>query len=903
MRKHWQRWVFLMLLFAAGLAGCRRVEVVPDADTEEVTHLGDKTEIVLTEWLTLPRARLAEMVQVILDAGIAQQQAVRDGGQSAALLPKLRSTIAAPVLGEAKFSAKLECSLPPYVKEGTFDADLALHIARYGDREAALRLAGLANPADPALPALHKQIDAVALTRNYPVEWTQLVSLHLQLAQLKMAQGETATALEGATELVLLHKQLVELLDSKAAASPLGALLLPVGRTALADAAAAWRVGERTKPAVADDIEVALKSWGDVPTLVGLAVLPGTEGEVVARLMGSSVRGRTVIAQTPHAVRRSLDLLGAPVVQESVQTVAAFLDDHGKLVEFLIIYKETAKTTFPEPIDLARRWIDLGFTPSEVKKEGRMQHQSFRSGGLSNDVTLTLGSSALSAFVRIGAEKTTAVTNLTRDPRDFGTLHLDRSFERNRTGLVPEANPEKKLSITDDDALDSITLPVTNPEPSAVVVERKGDLNLVESVTFVWSAERALNLVAMSKLVVPLWVAYGPARIESVTDTDHGYLAFIWENEKTRLTLRLPYKNEESIELKAVDRRGEEAIKERLARTAAFDKNERDARWQAKNPPVGRLGRGLPGFGVEKVELGQSRSEVETALKELPETKLTALDDKGFNLFFYSLPAAGVTYWPRQMFVRFDKNNCVTEVQVRYDNGSVLPNKNQLALFDLLKGTNGAPEKLEKPGSTWSGVWTDLPGTRPATPVYRWLDDRTLVTFQRDTFTTEVTLRDCPAEAALGVDLPPLSFCSKGVEGCELGNRRAAVLKHWKIEKPTMVGDAVLLSPASGLYDAVLVYFEDGAEGRVVKILGQYRERLKAADASQAIKDAWGDDIDHLGAVRRQDVAVSPTLESTSWHDDVRRVRIFGQQTANGPRLYREWRELPIPAVKTAAKR
>ena len=49
--------------------------------------------------------------------------------------------------------------------------------------------------------------------RDYPIEWMRLVSLVLQNAELKLANGEV----DGATELVLVHHQLRSLLDGKSA--------------------------------------------------------------------------------------------------------------------------------------------------------------------------------------------------------------------------------------------------------------------------------------------------------------------------------------------------------------------------------------------------------------------------------------------------------------------------------------------------------------------------------------------------------------------------------------------------------------------------------------------------------------------------------------------------------------
>src|SRR5262249_29074660 len=125
-------------------------------------------------------------------------------------------------------------SLPPYLAEGGKDTELALHLARHGDVEAALRLA---DPADAAT----SKIEACRCARNYPAEWTRLVGMMLHAAQIDLATGN----LGGGRELVGLHRQLQTVLDAKAQAGPLGAALLGRGRGALAQAAAAWRKEEK----------------------------------------------------------------------------------------------------------------------------------------------------------------------------------------------------------------------------------------------------------------------------------------------------------------------------------------------------------------------------------------------------------------------------------------------------------------------------------------------------------------------------------------------------------------------------------------------------------------------------------------------------------------------------------
>ena len=228
MRKYWHRGLLFFVFFASGLSGCGKGETpAPEAEIDDNIRLGE-TSIVLSGWLDLSREELAAKVKATLDTALAQRSDIQTKG--AELLPNLRPPIVAPVLRETVFSAKTKISRPIYLKDGAFDADLALHLARYGDHEAALVYA------DPADKALRQQIDACQTERNYPVEWTQLVGLQLHLAELKLANGD----LDGPAELVALHRQLIGLLDKKAAAGPLGAALLPIGRRALAEAIPAW---------------------------------------------------------------------------------------------------------------------------------------------------------------------------------------------------------------------------------------------------------------------------------------------------------------------------------------------------------------------------------------------------------------------------------------------------------------------------------------------------------------------------------------------------------------------------------------------------------------------------------------------------------------------------------------
>src|SRR5262249_2612569 len=148
----------------------------------------------------------------------------------ALLLRQVRPSLELPILRDARWSARRGISLPAYMSEDARDVDVAVHVARYADADAALVLAG---------PGEKRTIEALRGSRDYPLEWTHRVAVAMFVAECKLVQNQV----DGATELVLLHQQLREVLDSKTRSGPLGALLLPLGRRALEEAAAAWRSG------------------------------------------------------------------------------------------------------------------------------------------------------------------------------------------------------------------------------------------------------------------------------------------------------------------------------------------------------------------------------------------------------------------------------------------------------------------------------------------------------------------------------------------------------------------------------------------------------------------------------------------------------------------------------------
>src|SRR5262249_46771468 len=209
--------------------------------------------VSVADLLKRPRAELATQAEELLQTVHTQEKARRGGQMPFALLPQLRLPLHVPVLRQAKFSATAGVSLPPYCAAGGKDLALALHLARHGDVEAALKLI------DTKDAASRTRIEAFRLERNYPVEWSRLVGLHLHQAQFRLAAGEA----DGGRQVAELHKQLQTVLDARARAGALGATLLPRGHTVLTQAAKAWR--DQNRADLAKELEAALASWGQVP--------------------------------------------------------------------------------------------------------------------------------------------------------------------------------------------------------------------------------------------------------------------------------------------------------------------------------------------------------------------------------------------------------------------------------------------------------------------------------------------------------------------------------------------------------------------------------------------------------------------------------------------------------------
>jgi hypothetical protein len=868
--------VLAVVLAASGCGGGTPDDQPPTPDAPpppEPARLGDHIDLSLADLLARPRAELAVLADDLLTKARVRERAHRQTREVYLLLPDLHLPLAVPVLREAKFSTQAGFSLPPYLPAGTADPALALHLARHADVEAARRLV------DPGDAETRQRIDACTCERNYPVEWVRLVALLQHTAESRVATGD----IDGATELVQLHRQLKEVLDARAARGPLGALLLPRGRQVLAMARAAW--ASQGQPLLAQDIKEALASWGDPPGNT-VTVPLGTPRDEVSRLLRSPAQGRVVPALS---TARGLDLFGLPVPDDGVDGVFAFCDRADRLSQVLVVYHERTGEYYPRPGDLAfvlREQLPdngEGATTEDAGVHG-LQRQVYALGDLACDVTVVSRNNAVGGLVRcLAAAGTPGPQGLTRD---LGAVHLDRSFEQDRLRLAPEVRAEE-VRTERAEALAGIKSPQPGLSLAEVVLRRTAEQDLVGRVTLRYRVEQ---MPPLPQIVLPLWSAWGTSRFEGVDDDHGGHLAFRWEDAATAYTLRLPHQTTDRIELEVADRHASRDLPARAGEAVAFDRAERQARF-ASGKLLTRLPRSI---GLDTVRLGMGRAEVEQLLPGGKAVLAGRLPD-GFVLTFPGEPVRGATFVVRQLFLRFDAADRLAEMRARYQDTSPGngPARGLPQLLAGLKKAGGAPEVVRPP---WAAVWPDLPPRKPVPVCYRWRDDATLLNYQADGHGAEVTVRDCPADREGGAALAPFEYLPRGPEGCKVGDTRDALLRRWNVAQPATAGGALVLTPVQPApYDALLVWFD---QGQVVRIVARHTASTPAPtqppQPAAAVRDAWARDLRSLGWPRREDITNEDVLEGMGWHDERTRVRIFWQDPDRGaPRLYTEWKGLP----------
>ncbi len=859
------------LLAALLLVGCKRQPPPPlprgVAPVDNSTRLKPVDDLKLGDWLDLPRSEQAKLMDEWTETVEKQLAAIRTNPLSLDMLPKLLPPLTVAVFDKAKFDPKVGLTLPPYVEPEKPDAGVALHLARFGDYDAALKLAP---------ETFRSRLVSLKPSKNYSVEWSRLVSLLQISAQLKLATGDT----DGAIQLAAIHQQLGKLLDSKTASGPLGSVLLSAGKHALEASIKPLRDRKHNKQALAKDIEELVKNWGEMAA--STPALPfGSPVNEVSALFGCAAVGKAVFADTPQRVARVADLLGLPLPREGLQVVAAFLDTNDQLAEWHLAYRSRIDTLYATPEKLAFRLTETGYTANKENYTTNLRQQVFVGPQTQIEVTRTNRSPALGGYVRVTAAKNAPTAASTRPLRDFGPVHLDRGFEVTRLVLNPRQNGSP-LSIKTPAVMQKMAQVLQTPTPMLVLLMREKNADLIQLFEMAWPV--AGNPHALDKLLPSLWDDYGPARIEDIEDPTGSYLAFTWESKETRVRLRLAY-DEAGPVLSARDLQPADKLAARAELARQLEQQERLARlkdskseeWLARSP--GRVN----DLNLAALKLGISKSEVEKVLPKGASYRRKDLPD-GVSLTILTNADKLMPYWARQLLVRYQDNK-VVEIRVRYQNG---PTKAKKGSGDPLLQTfveaSGAPEPITP---TWANLWSDLPGA--AKPkMFRWRDDRTLRTFQSDEGGKEVILRDRPPEMTT-LEIPPWAFVSTGLSRVKLGDERAAVEAFFKSPVTTSNdGGEVYRTPESSPYEMLIIWYQND---RVVRLRAVHREPCGKTpkEVIKTLNEAWGRDTDNLGYVCRQQGERGLLLGAYWWHDDLVRVQTSVQSTDQGPRLMTEW--------------
>jgi hypothetical protein len=271
----------------------------------------------------------------------------------------------------------------------------------------------------------------------------------------------------------------------------------------------------------------------------------------------------------------------------------------------------------------------------------------------------------------------------------------------------------------------------------------------------------------------------------------------------------------------------------------------------------------------------------------------------GLTVTFNGEPTGDSTHVARQLFARFDPNGRAVEVRTRYFDGPAAGNTPnwKAELLTAIKRRCGAPD--EAPAG-WSDVWSDFPPRKPAAASFRWKDDVTILTYQRDAGAVELTLLDRPRDQEAGVSLPRLQYLGRGPDDCQLSMTRDDLLQRWGVRQPVTAGDgAVVLAPKSPQpYDAILVWFDRDRVARIVARhpAGKTAKTATPEEMGKAVGEAWGRDLRRLGWPIRQELTPHRALHGLAWLDEHTRVHLFWQDGDDGSsRVFTEWKELTAP--------
>ena len=147
---------------------------------------------------------------------------------------------------------------------------------------------------------------------------------------------------------------------------------------------------------------------------------------------------------------------------DGAQAVVAFFDADRRLTETLVLYRPRIIQTFPDAVNLAHYLVDHALPSDDPVKGVGLTRRTYSGDGLKYDVVLLSRGDALGGFVRIAGAKPLGA--LPPEARDFGAVHLDRTFEQNRVLFARD----RTGSVVDLDCRKSpgaVRLPFCRPGP------------------------------------------------------------------------------------------------------------------------------------------------------------------------------------------------------------------------------------------------------------------------------------------------------------------------------------------------------------------------------------------------------------------------------------------------------
>ncbi len=812
----------LSLLVFLPLIGCSKAPEAPVRDEKAVLHdtiiRSHSEDLSLAKLLAKSRRDLAHEATDLETVLLRQDQLRQEGQIQLQLLPERRFPFLTPIFREAKYQETVGLSLPPYMEPGRKDSVVAVHLARFGDHEAALQLV---EPGDDASLAV---INSYRLERNIPLEWTRVVSLLQHQLQFRIACNHP----ESAKQLLALHCQLRQILPERARNGVLGQTLLPQGLAVLRQAARSW-----SGPAQHEIDEFFKTIESGLPTPFTMP----KNAENLQRVLGGEKTATTVSAAS---VLRGFDLLCLEVPHQHADACVAFLGENQTPVEILVTYRP-----FLFDYVKAEQFAQgLEERLTGTSGAGDLPQRTYASSGVEIDVTLTPRHKLLGGVVRYrsGAALRPSLV------RDFGSVRLDGSFEQNRRRFAWKQQGTSVSVVGDKNLVQPLT-----GRPVSKAVLHADPRGLVEKLEIDYGSNDAIGLGETAR---GLFAILGRPEWRWLTAGAQPRLDLVWRDDSTQYTLDAPFLTP-TLQL---DVRDVSDPATRVARVKAFDDAQRRERI-ARGEPLSLIGRKLDRF-----TLGMSQEAFVAALPVSGQLVQRTIPE-GVMAAWIGNSSVGADHLAREWFGRFQANRLV-ELRVRYaDASGAKPGSAVKARLETYKSQLGQPAT--------------------AKTIHRWHDDLTLLTCRHDSAGVEVVLRDCPADQADGVPLPPLRYLPTGNDLLKLGDSQSELAKL----NPTPKEDHfVVLPKTKDKFDAYLVWVE---AGKVVKITARHKlaKSVRDEDRLGALGLAWSQNP-QLGFPRYLDGDAKRRAVSWSSSDDQTRYRLYLQEDERGTFLFSEWSEV-----------